>query len=98
MRKAAFGLVLVACRFDSSYRDVPTKPPPPACNAGVVQCHGDTLETCKADETGFDVTDDCAARGLLCAPSLLACAPCLPGTGACKGHLTDICKADGSGF
>ena len=90
--------LLAACRFDPAYRDIPTPPPPPACNAGDVQCHGDTLEKCNASETGYDVIDDCGKKSLQCAPSLLSCVPCVPGTGACQGQLTEICKADGSGY
>ncbi len=98
MRRLALLGLLAACRFDPAYRDVPTQPPPPACSTGDEQCHGDTLEKCNADQTGWDVVDDCGKNGLACAPSLLACVPCVPGTGACQGQLTEICKPDGSGY
>jgi hypothetical protein len=90
--------VLAACRFDPAYRDVPAPPPAPQCNAGDVVCKGDALERCRDDQTGFDVVDDCASRGLICATSLLACAPCAPGTGSCSGQTTETCKSDGSGY
>jgi len=97
-RLVALGLVLAACRFDPAYRDLPASAPPPACNAGDVICNGDVLEKCRADETGLDVLADCGSQGLVCAPTLLACAPCAPSTGSCDGQTTELCRADGSGY
>ncbi len=97
-RRALLVLAVVACRFDPAYRDLPAQPPPPACTAGQVTCDGATLEKCKADETGFDVLDDCGSRGLVCATSLLACANCEPGAGQCTGQVTDRCNAAGTAF
>jgi hypothetical protein len=97
MRRAAL-VLLAACRFDPAYRDVPAPPPAPACTAGDVRCDGQTLEKCRDDQTAFDVLDDCGARGLVCAATLLACAPCVPGGGACDGQTTEVCRADGSGY
>jgi len=90
-------LAIAACRFDPAYRDVPRKPQP-ACNAGEVKCVSGSLAKCRADETGFDVLDDCGARGLVCADSLLACANCAPGTSDCAGQTTRKCNADGTAF
>lgn len=100
MRARTFAvlLVLAACRFDPAYRDLPAQPPPPACNVDQIICQGDVLEKCNADQSAFDVVDDCKSRGLVCSTSLLACANCEPGSGSCNGQVTETCKADGTGY
>ncbi len=98
--RVALGVVLAlsACRFDSAYRDTAAQPPPPTCTAGTIQCRSDVLSKCNDAQTEWDPLDDCGAKGLVCASTLLACAPCNPGNGACKGQLTEVCKSDGSGY
>ncbi len=91
-------LAIAACRFDPAYRDVPAPPPAPECTAGDVACNGSVLEKCLADQTGYDVLDDCGKKSLACAQTLQACAPCVPGSGACSGQVAEVCKADGSGY
>ncbi|AKV02244.1 hypothetical protein AKJ09_08907 [Labilithrix luteola] len=47
-------------------------------------------------EGGKRVTiDDCAARGQVCAPSLLKCTPCLPNSASCDGFDVQHCSEDG---
>ncbi|HEY1956254.1 MAG TPA: IgGFc-binding protein [Polyangiaceae bacterium] len=96
--RAALLALVVACRFDSAYRDVPGPAPVPACTAGQVSCSGDVLEKCRDDQTGADELDDCGSRGLVCSKSLLACASCDPGSGTCDGQTTATCAADGTSY
>lgn len=84
----------LACSFDSAYRDVPTDKIP-VCTAGEVSCKGERLTRCAADTMSFQTMDDCATRGLVCAPTLLACTTCLPGDGSCDGQTTLACTPDG---
>ena len=84
--------LLVACRFDSAYRDVPDPAAVP-CNEGVVECRGGGVTRC---ENGKPlVLDDCQAKNLVCAPGLLKCTPCLPGEATCDGLDVVRCSADG---
>jgi hypothetical protein len=89
----AFATLLAAsCKFDSAYRDVPDPGAVP-CTNGVVECRGAALTRC-VDQKPVTI-DDCGARGQACAPTLLACTPCLPGESTCDGLDVLRCGADG---
>jgi hypothetical protein len=83
-----------SCRFDPAYRDVPDPGAVP-CTDGVVECSGSALVRCEAGKRA--TLDDCAARSLVCAPQLLRCTSCLPGSASCEGFDVLRCGADGSG-
>ncbi len=57
------------------------------------------LERCESIEglPRWNVADDCGAKGLVCAPSLLRCSKCLPAVRACEGQAVVACRDDGSG-
>lgn len=88
-------LAVVACRFDPAYRDLPQGP---GCTAGQSRCNGDVLETCEgnASSASWQTVHDCKSAGLVCAPALLACAHCVPGSISCNGLDVTRCAADGS--
>jgi hypothetical protein len=86
-----------ACRFDPAYRDV-AETPAPACTTGAIACRGGVLSTCGGAEPAWIADDDCAARGLACAPSLLACAACVPGEVRCDGANVTRCDARGASW
>ncbi len=82
-----------SCRFDPAYRDV-VLPAPNACGQdGVVECRGTALARCV--EKTWTPFDDCAARGLVCAPGLLRCTPCVPFELSCEG--LDVVRCDEGG-
>ncbi len=88
-----------SCRFDPAYRDVPTPPPAPVCTAGDVRCNGDVLQTCAAGSSpSWSTAEDCHARGLVCAPSLRACAVCAPGAVDCMGQAVVTCDPAGDAW
>lgn len=95
----ALSLGLASC-FDRSTRweDLPdVEPPPPICLAGQERCTT-AFERCAATEDGigaWQVVDDCAAKGLVCAPTLLKCTTCLPAAPACQGQTAIMCSPDG---
>jgi hypothetical protein len=71
-------------------------PPPPICIAGQERCTT-AFERC-VDVGGvaaWSIVDDCAARDMVCAPTLLKCTPCLPSSLGCKGQDVISCSADG---
>ncbi len=92
-------LASLSCRFDPAYRDVPAEAAP-ACALGDLRCDGDTLAACVASGTAvaWKAQADCTARGLVCAPALLACATCNPGSTECRGQVPVACTGDGSGW
>ena len=85
-----------ACRFDPAYRDVP-EALTATCTVSQTRCSNDRLEACvgTAASQSWQLTDDCHARGLVCAPSLQACEPCNPGALSCQGQT--VVQCDGSG-
>ncbi|MBX3231570.1 MAG: IgGFc-binding protein [Labilithrix sp.] len=91
---AAAALLVAAgsCRFDPSYRDE-LEPIVDPCVEGVVQCSGATLARCEGKK--LVPIDECGARSLTCAPSLLRCTPCLPGGTVCAGQELHRCTAEG---
>lgn len=84
--------VAASCRFDPAYRDVPD-PGAVACTEGVVECLGGSLVRC--DDGKRATLDDCSGRGLVCAPGLLRCTPCLPASTTCDGFDVQRCSEDG---
>jgi hypothetical protein len=92
-----FGLlVLASCHFDKSDRwDVAPVIAKPFCNPGEVRCNG-AFERCDEAGASWIVVDDCAKRGLACAPTLGRCAPCVPGASRCDGETIVTCAADGN--
>lgn len=94
MRRGAFAFAaaLASCHFDSAYRDEPV-PITLVCREGEVACRGDVLSVCQGN--AWVDTRDCGKDKLRCAPTLLACTPCVPGDTACRGQVTTTCDADG---
>jgi hypothetical protein len=98
--KLAFGLLVLAiaasCRFDPAYRDIPELPVS-TCSVGAIRCSGDNLQTCAGDVHAqtWQPTDDCSARGLVCAASLSGCAVCNPGALDCQAQAVVRCDASG---
>jgi hypothetical protein len=95
-------LLALGCSFQSGSRWDPAmggaEPTPPVCTAGDVRCSADLLQRCEDAGSGssWTVTDDCGARGLVCAPTLLACTTCLPDALFCDGQVVTTCSSDGS--
>lgn len=91
--------VAIGCQFDRSDRwdDVRTVPDD-QCTVGDQRCTS-SLERCEPGQDGarWSVVDACAARGLVCAPTLLRCANCLPDQRTCDGATVLRCAADGTG-
>lgn len=87
-----FVLAASSCRFDPSYRDFPDPIAYP-CTEGVTECRGDTLIHCVNHEVV--TVDDCSARGMACASSLLTCTPCRPDATSCDGQ--DLVRCDAQG-
>jgi hypothetical protein len=94
--------VAIASCFDSSTRweeaGPPPPPPPPVCIAGQERCTS-AFERCTETPEGgvtWTVIDDCAAQGLVCAPSLLKCTTCIPDSRVCQGQEAFACSSDGS--
>jgi hypothetical protein len=84
------------CRFDPAYRDAPV-PLAPACAVGDLRCNVDHLERCiRTAEPAWHLADDCGAQGLVCAPSLGACATCRPSASDCRGEMVITCDPSGA--
>ncbi len=86
-----------ACQFDETSRWV--APPAPAlatCPVGELRCRT-ALQRCELDdgEPRWVDLEDCREEGLVCAPSLRACAHCLPEELACGGADVVRCDAEG---
>ncbi|HVY49356.1 MAG TPA: IgGFc-binding protein [Minicystis sp.] len=94
---------LVAGCFESGLRWERIPPPDagaPACDQGTERCSGEQVQRCAPGDDGqlgFQVEDDCGARGLVCATGLLRCTVCQPNALLCSGQEAMQCKADGSG-
>ncbi len=99
-KAAAWGVVtaagLLGCQFDRADRwDDLRATPTATCDPGDVRCTA-RLETC-TDDGRWAVSDDCAGRGLVCAPTLARCALCFPDERTCDGQTVLVCDADGDG-
>ncbi len=68
-------------------------PAQPSCVEGALACSDGKLSRC--DQGQSVVTDDCPARNLTCAPTLLRCTPCIPDALSCAGFDVTRCSADG---
>ncbi|HEY2409066.1 MAG TPA: IgGFc-binding protein [Polyangiaceae bacterium] len=93
-----FALVALGCGYDRTDRWLyHPSPAPPLCALGSERCHG-ALESCVQSASGpvWQTLDDCAARGLICAPSLLACRTCEPNGASCEGQTVMQCDATGN--
>ncbi len=66
------------------------------CDAGETDCESDSVVTCNAQLTDFDVTEDCAAKGQVCLDG--ACAICDPFDSKCTGQTAVMCSFDGSAW
>src|SRR5690606_32727078 len=72
----------------------------PECVEGTRRCVGDRLEVCEGTgpRAAYELESDCAESGEVCAPSLGACAACVPGRGRCDENVAYRCDATGSGY
>jgi len=89
-----------ACDFDRGDRWLGgSEAPIGACKVGEQRCT-DGLERCEsvAGRSEWVVVRDCAAEGLICAPTLLECVTCVPGSGRCEGSTLLRCDAAGQSF
>ncbi len=69
------------------------------CHVGDQRC-GTGVERCKDGPGGpaFVTVDDCAARGLVCAPQTFTCVTCIANQTRCNGATPERCADDGSAF
>ncbi len=91
----------VGCQYDRTDRwnDQTASQPNEGCTPGSIRCTS-VLQRCatvSGGGTGWFTQDDCAARSLVCAPSLLRCTACLPDQRSCSGQDVLACSSDGSG-
>ncbi len=67
-----------------------------ACLPGQKVCSAGVLQKCNADQTGFDLLEDCSAAGKLCDPIGQQCDVCVGGSATCKdGSTVSACDLDG---
>jgi len=66
------------------------------CTEGAMRCTA-ALERCEREGDGlaWEVVDDCAEQGLVCAPTLLACTLCIPDQTRCDERDVVHCDALG---
>jgi hypothetical protein len=90
--------LLTGC-FDPGDRWLSEDPPAPSCDLGVERCT-DRLERCEKTPAGpsWVTIDDCAARGLVCAAALRACATCNPGKVLCSDQQVSRCDDTGNEY
>lgn len=88
-----------ACGYDRTDRwSAQQSQPIVECSMGETRCTS-VLQQCvprAGGGAGWVTADDCEARGLVCAPTLLKCAVCRPDERACSGQAVTACNADGS--
>jgi hypothetical protein len=100
MRPLSLLLALgVAGCFDPGDRWLLEEPPAPLCDLGSVRCT-DRLQRCERTAAGpsWVTLDDCPAQGLVCAPTLQACAACVPGQVRCDEQEVSRCDDAGSAY
>jgi hypothetical protein len=71
----------------------------PLCTVGEQRCALGVLQRCGLDAAGAEAwlaETDCSAKGLQCAPTLLACTSCVPEEPSCDGQQAVVCRPDGS--
>lgn len=90
-------VVALSCGFDKSDRweSRPDGASERVCSPGRLRC-AKTLERCRGDGLAWEVEDDCASRGLVCAPSLSRCAECEPSLRGCDGQTVRACSKEGT--
>lgn len=89
--------VVSASCFDRGDRyRAPVTRPTVDCTEGTMRCT-DVLERCDftSDGLAWTIVDDCAEQGLVCAPTLLACKPCIPDQTRCLERDVVRCEPDG---
>lgn len=95
-------LVAASCSFDRGDRWVfeTGGAPVTTCTPGQKRCSGGGLQECALGNAGpvWGTTDDCVARGLVCAPTLLACKECVPDATRCNGSDVERCNAEGTDY
>jgi len=71
----------------------------PACTPDQFVCEGASLLVCKADLTGFELSEPCIGPAF-CNAAAGQCdpAPCQPGERSCNGAQIQVCAADQTGF
>jgi hypothetical protein len=97
---ALISISTLHCAFDRADRwDEAKLASEDGCTPGEVRCTAN-LERCVPTATtgAWVVEDDCASRGLVCAPSLSRCAVCLPNERRCDGASVLVCTSDGAGL
>lgn len=95
-------VVAAGCSFDSGERWMSRIDTAPAtlCTPGQRRCKGAALEECGSGDEGpnWKPLDDCAGRGLVCAPALQRCTQCVPDGKRCNGSDVERCTSDGTQF
>ena len=101
LRRSGFGIfavfLLTACGYDSGSRWLSQGSSAPVCTLGKLRCAPD-LERCTDGDQGahWALADDCSSRGLICSPTLDACAMCEPNRTSCSGQTVMQCDATGN--
>jgi hypothetical protein len=92
-------IAAASCGFDRADRweARPDHTPAPLCELGQMRCTS-AIERCSAGPAGpsWSVVEDCAARGLVCAPTLFECKTCVPDKRRCDGQKVWVCDAQGN--
>ncbi len=92
---------LLASCYDQADRWAHEEPatPAPICQLGTERC-ARALERCEDGDEGpkWVVLDDCTARDLVCAPSLLSCVSCVPGDKRCDDQTVTVCDEKGKTY
>ncbi len=93
-----FAALACACSFDPGDRWLDEEVTP-LCQVGSQRCT-DKLERCENSPAGpsWTAIDDCAGKGLVCAPTLLACTACVPGKASCEDQQLSRCDESGSAY
>jgi hypothetical protein len=94
----ASAAAVAGCGFDRADRWLADGTAAPTCPVGARRCTTG-VEQCVAGPGGpvWQTLEDCAGQALVCAPGLLACTTCLPGSSRCDGQTVLRCDATGSG-
>lgn len=91
-------IAALGCSYDRGDRWAYDSKASPAsvCSPGARRCSGG-VQVCTTGSHGpeWKTVDDCAARNLVCAPTLLACTKCVPDTTQCNGSDVERCTKDG---
>jgi hypothetical protein len=69
------------------------------CTIGGRRCALGKTQSCAFDATGVATwadEEDCSAKGLVCAPTLVACKVCVPDEPSCLGLKSVQCRHDGT--